>query len=272
MATFRTSSPRGTTLALVLPHPQLVLHQLMLPEGTSLQGDIVSVRTRGHVLPVYQIQLRSADLILPDGTAMPLKGDLTAQADEAALPYETYLPRKKDWAFLGAGTAIAVGSVAVGSAKEASAFNASMPSMPSLPSPPPFPTPFQPLPTPTLPPMPTVSHTGMKIALIGGLIGAGVALVPLFGQRNNAIVYAGAPLEVTLSQPLQLNAVQVRNAAKSAKTVTIQAPPDHLSASQTVDRTWEGATILVTRARCRCPHLLSGLRCQSGAFLGRFVE
>jgi hypothetical protein len=65
----------------------------------------------------------------------------------------------------------------------------------------------------------------MKIALIGGLIGSGVTLAGLFGQRNNAIVYPGAPLDVTLSQPLELDAAQIRNAAKSARTVSIPGPP-----------------------------------------------
>jgi hypothetical protein len=209
---FRTASARGTTLALVLQHPQLLNHRMALPEGASLQGEVVSVKRNGHLLPVYKIRLRSADLILPDSTTVPLNGDLEVTAGESALPYETYLPRKKDMAWIGTGAAIAVGSLIVGGIKEASAYRSSANSFSMTPSA-----------SPALPPMP--GNGGMKIMLVGALIGGAVALVGVFGQHENGIIYPGAPLQVTLSRPLQLTAAQIQKAALSARPVTIPPPP-----------------------------------------------
>lgn len=225
---FRTMSARGTTLAVVLPYAQLEQDQLTLPEGTSLEGEVLSVKGQGHFLPVYEIRLRSANLVLPDSTIVPLHGELTAWAGEPAVPYETYLPRKKDWALIGTGAAISAGSVIIGSIKEAHAFSSSMPSLPAMPA---FTTtpPFPPMPSfPSLPSFPATkppSNAGMKIILIGSAVGSGFALAGVLGQRNNAIVYPGAPLDVRLAQPLHLDVAQVRRAAKSARSVTVPPPP-----------------------------------------------
>lgn len=215
--------PAGTQLPLVLTHPiqSRVLHrgddiyaqvtapvnsgnQVVIPPGTFVQGTLDRLDHRGGR---GELHLRSMAITFPDGYVAPIPGPITLETNEG---YAIQDPGSRRFAsaFIlpaaGAGLGALIGH-SVGTPSSTTTTNFP----PGCVGVPPFCT------TTTMPVFGTKGRDTIIGAGIGGAAGAFASMALLFGSHN-FFIDVGAPVELTLQQPVSLQQSEVSKAVKQS--------------------------------------------------------
>lgn len=224
--------PAGTRISLVLTQPVQSRHvrrgddvfaqvaspvdsgnQVVIPAGTFVQGSIDKLGRRSTE---GELRLQSLSITFPDGYVTPIAGPITLYSDEGYALKDPGPDRTVAAVVLplaGAGLGALIGH----SAGQADS-SVTSPFPPGCTGPPPFCT------TTTTP----VFGTKTKDAIIGAGIGAGAgaigSLALLFGSRHFYVV-AGAPVQMTLQQPVTLQQDEVSKAVRDSLEHPVQVQP-----------------------------------------------
>ncbi len=192
---------RGDSIHAQMATPVTVDNQVAIPAGSFLQGKVDKLRRRGTRA---EISLQSASIIFPDGFIASIPGSLVIESEEGT-------------AWLDPGTGAKIGTIvaplaglgigaAIGSAVHTTQ---------------------------------TVGAGGMSITSssvkgigIGSLVGLGVGGVVslvLIARSHQFFIETGAPLEMTIPEPITLaqNQVESANRAALAHPVSIPPAPQH---------------------------------------------
>jgi hypothetical protein len=224
--------PAGTRISLVLTQPIQSRHirrgddvfaqvispvdsdnEVVIPTGTFVQGSIEKLERRGTE---GELRLQSLSITFPDGYVTPIAGPITLHSDEGyALkdPGSNRMLAAFALPAAGAGVGALIGhSVGQPSSSVTSPFP------PGCTGPPPFCT------TTTTP----VFGTKTRDAIIGAGVGAGVgavgSLALLFGSHHFYVV-AGAPIRMTLQQPITLQQDEVAKAVRDSVQHPVPVQP-----------------------------------------------
>jgi len=147
---------------------------LLVPQGSTVEGHVLSVQRSGSVAGKSQLQLNFEQLRLPDGTVLPMRAGVSQVNPSAGV----------GGAITGTPSATAEGGVqksqtrnTVGTAAAGGAVGAIIGAIAG----------------------------GGKGAGIGGLVGAGLGVVLASTKGGNLDLPAGTPLTITLNQPVQIH-------------------------------------------------------------------
>jgi hypothetical protein len=224
--------PAGTSVSLVLTQPiqsryvrrgdeifaQVLSpvdaeNQVIIPAGTFVQGAIDKFERRSRQ---GELRLESLSITFPDGYVAPIAGPITLQSDEG---YALKDPggKRMAGAFLlpaaGAGVGALIGH-SVGSSQ--STLTSSLP--PGCTGPPPYCVSSS---------MTVPGSAGMDTAIgagVGAAAGMIASLTLLFGSHHFYLV-AGAPIQMTLQQPVTLPRDEVAKAVRKSIEHPAQVPP-----------------------------------------------
>jgi hypothetical protein len=224
--------PAGTRISLVLTQPvqsrnvrrgddifaQVISpvdsgNQVVIPAGTFVQGSIEKLGRRNTQ---GELHLQSLSITFPDGYVTPIAGPITLHSDEG---YALKDPGSKGMVAAvvlpaaGAGIGALIGH-SVGKADS----SVTSPFPPGCTGPPPFCT------TTTTPVLGTKGEdTG-----IGAAVGAGAGIIGslalLFGSHHFYVV-AGAPIQMTLQQPVSLQKDEVAKAVRDSMEHPVPVQP-----------------------------------------------
>lgn len=222
----------GTKLPLVLTHPiqSRVLrrgddvyaqvtapvnsgNQVVIPPGTFVQGTLDRLDHKGGR---GELRLQSMAITFPDGYVAPIPGPITLETSEG---YAIKDPgqRRAAGAFVlpaaGAGLGAIIGH-SVGTAPSTTTTNFP----PGCAGGPPFCT------TTTTPVFGTKGRDTIIGAGIGGAVGAFDSMALLFGSHN-FFIDVGAPVELTLQQPITLQQNEVAKAVKQSEEHPVAEQP-----------------------------------------------
>ncbi|HUX67972.1 MAG TPA: TrbI/VirB10 family protein [Terriglobales bacterium] len=147
---------------------------LLVPEGSTVEGHVLSVQRSGSVTGKSQLQLNFERLRLPDGTVLPMRAGVSQVNPNAGV----------GGAITGTPSATSEGGVqqsqtrsTVGTAAAGGAVGAIIGAIAG----------------------------GGKGAGLGGLVGAGLGVVLASTKGGNLDLPAGTPLTITLSSPVQIH-------------------------------------------------------------------
>jgi hypothetical protein len=224
--------PAGTRIALVLTHPiqSRYIHrgddiyaqinspvnsgnEVVIPVGTFVQGTVDKLERRGGR---GELRLQSMSVTFPDGYVAPVVGPLTLETDDGYAFRDPGQGRLVT-AFLapaaGAGLGALIGhSVGSASSQVTSAFP------PGCVGGPPFCS------TTTTPVFGTKGKDTVIGAGIGGAIGAFASIGLLFGSHH-FFIDVGAPVELTLEQPITLQQDAVAKAVQESEQHPVPEQP-----------------------------------------------
>lgn len=224
--------PAGTRISLVLTQPvqsryvrrgddvfaQIVSpvdsgNQVVIPAGTFVQG---SIEKLGRRSTEGELRLQSLSITFPDGYVAPIAGPITLHSDEGYALKDPGSNRMVG-AFLlpvaGAGIGALIGH-SVG--KPDSSVTSLFP--PGCTGPPPFCT------TTTTPVFGTKGEDTGIGAAVGGGAGMIASLSLLFGSHHFYVV-AGAPIQMTLQQPVTLQQDEVAKAVRDSAQHPVPVQP-----------------------------------------------
>lgn len=228
----RVTVPAGTQVALVLTYPiesrqirrgddiyaqvtapVLSGSEIAIPPGTFVQGVVEKL---GHHGERGELQLQSMSITFPDGYVAPLSGPVAIQTNEGYAIKDPGAKRSIGSLALpaaGAGVGALIG-YAAGQADS----NTTTPFPPGCTGGPPFCT------TTTTPVFGTKGRDAIIGAGIGGAAGFVASMTLLFRTRD-FYIDAGAPVQITLSQPVLLDRNEVEAAVQqSAEHPVYQQP------------------------------------------------
>jgi hypothetical protein len=224
--------PAGTRISLVLTQPVQSRHvrrgddvfaqvmspvdagnQVVIPAGTFVQGSIEKLERRSTE---GELRLQSLSITFPDGYVTPMAGPITLHSDEGYALKDPGPHRMVSALVLpaaGAGLGALIGhSVGQPSSSVTSPFP------PGCTGPPPFCT------TTTMPVFGTKGKDTVIGAGVGAVAGAIVSVTLLFGSHHFYLV-AGAPIQMTLQQPVILQQDEVAKAVRDSATHPVQVQP-----------------------------------------------
>lgn len=224
--------PAGTQVALVLTHPiqSRYLHrgddiyaqitapvtsgdQMVIPPGTFAQGTVDKLGRQGQR---GELRLQSMSITFSDGYVAPISGPVTIETNEGYAIKDPGSKRSVGAFALpaaGAGLGALIGH-SVGKADSAS----TNPFPPGCTGPPPFCT------TVSTP----VFGTKTKDAIIGAGVGGAVGFLASFSLllgTHHFFIDAGAPVEMTLQQPVSLDRNEVDAAVQQSAQQPVAAQP-----------------------------------------------
>jgi hypothetical protein len=215
--------PAGTRLALVLTQPIQSRYvrrgddmyaqvtspvdsgtKMVIPPGTFVQGTIDRV---GRESGRGELHLTSMTITFPDGYVAPIAGPITLRTDEG---YAIKDPGKNRavGAFALPAAGVGLGALIGHSAGKADSSTTS-PFPPGCVGPPPFCTAV------TTPVFGTKGRDTVIGAGVGGAVGMVASMTLLFSSRH-FYVDAGAPIQMTLSQPVTLSQDEVAKAVQQS--------------------------------------------------------
>ena len=224
--------PAGTRLALVLSQPVQTRYihrgddiyaqitdpvdaanEVVIPPGTFVQGTVDKIDRNGGR---GEIRLQSMSLTFPDGYVTPVPGPLTVETSDG---YAIKDPGGKRiigvFALPAAGAGI---GALIGHSVGKPQSNVTSPFPPGCAGPPPFCT------TTTTPVFGTQGRDTVIGAGIGGAIGMLASLTLLFGTHHFYLV-AGAPVEMTLQQPVTLQQDEIAKAVQQSQQHPVMVQP-----------------------------------------------
>jgi hypothetical protein len=176
--------------------------QMVIPPGTFVQGVIDRVDREGGR---GELRLTSMSITFPDGYVTPIAGPITLRTDEGYAIKDPGSNRTVAAFALpaaGAGLGALIGhSVGTADSSTTSLFP------PGCVGPPPYCT------TTTMPTFGTKTKDAIIGAGVGGLIG-GVASMAMILGSHHFYLDAGAPIQMTLQQPLTLQQDEVAKAVQ----------------------------------------------------------
>jgi len=176
--------------------------QMVIPPGTFVQGVIDKVDREGGR---GELRLTSMSITFPDGYVTPIPGPITLRTDEGYAIKDPGSNRTIAAFALpaaGAGLGALIGhSAGSASSTTSSAFP------PGCVGPPPYCT------TTAMPVFGTKGKDAVIGAGVGGLIGGVASMAMIFGSRH-FYLDAGAPIQMTLQQPVTLQQDEVARAVQ----------------------------------------------------------
>lgn len=224
--------PAGTRLALVLSQPIQSRYvrrgddiyaqvqspvntgnQMVIPAGTFVQGSVESIGRDGGR---GELHLQSMAITFPDGYVAPIAGPITVQTDEG---YAIKDPGKSGSVGFLALPAAGVGLGALIGHSVGKADSSTTSAFPTgCTGPPPFCT------TTTTPVAGTKGRDTVIGAGVGGAIGFFASMALIF-HSHQFYVDAGAPIQVTLQQPVMLRQDEVAKAVQNSVEHPLPPPP-----------------------------------------------
>ncbi|HET9366345.1 MAG TPA: hypothetical protein VFP71_15170 [Candidatus Angelobacter sp.] len=197
----KSSSAKGTGVYLQVTFPVAVAGRMVVPPGAYVQGTIEKMTVKRGSNPDLEFELRSASLIFSTGYTASLTGTVEMVHNNARLmPPGTPSTNDGTVAMIPHGTS-----------------NVSSPSMSAVGT------------APTPAPLPSLGNGPRDAIIAVGAVGAaaivGVTIFALH-HRNDVYLDAGTPLEITLAEPLKLDASNVTNAVQQYSAQMATAPPE----------------------------------------------
>jgi hypothetical protein len=224
--------PAGTRISLVLTQPIQSRHvrrgddvfaqvmspvdssnQVVIPAGTFVQGSIEKLERRSTE---GELRLQSLSITFPDGYVTPIAGPITLHSDEGYALKDPG-PDRMVGAFVLPAAGAGVGAL-IGHSVGQPSSSVTSPFPPGCTGPPPFCT------TTTMPVFGTKGKDTVIGAGVGAAAGAIVSLTLLFGSHHFYLV-AGAPIQMTLQQPVILQQDEVAKAVRDSATHPVQVQP-----------------------------------------------
>lgn len=224
--------PAGSRLALVLTQPIQTrsLHrgddmyaqvtspvdsgnEVVIPPGTFVQGTVDKIERNGGR---GEIRLQSMSITFPDGYVAPITGPMTLESSDG---YAIKDPGGKR--MVGVVTLPAAGAgigALIGHSVGKPQSNVTSPFPPGCAGPPPFCT------TTTTPAFGTQGRDAIIGAGVGGAVGMLASLTLLFSSHHFYLI-AGAPVEMTLQQPVTLRQDEVAKAVQQSQQHPAQVQP-----------------------------------------------
>jgi hypothetical protein len=224
--------PAGTQIPLVLTHPiqSRYIHrgddiyaqitapvtsgnEMVIPPGTFAQGTVDKLGRHGQR---GELRLQSVSITFPDGYVAPISGPVTIETNEG---YAIKDPGSKRavGAFAlpvaGAGLGALIGH-SIGKADS----TVTSPFPPGCVGPPPFCT------TVSTPVFGTKTKDAIIGAGIGSVVGTAASITLLLGTHH-FFIEAGAPVEMTLQQPVSLDRNEVDAAVQQSAQQPVAAQP-----------------------------------------------
>jgi hypothetical protein len=224
--------PAGTQVALVLTHPiqSRYIHrgddiyaqitspvtsgdQMVIPPGTFVQGTVDKLGRQGQR---GELRLQSMSITFPDGYVAPISGPVTIETNEGYAIKDPGSKRAIGALALpaaGAGLGALIGH-SIGKADSTT----TSPFPPGCTGPPPFCT------TVSTPVFGTKTKDAIIGAGIGSAVGAVASITLLFGTHH-FFIDAGAPMEMTLQQPVSLDRKEVDAAVQQSAQQPVAVQP-----------------------------------------------
>lgn len=224
--------PAGTQVALVLTHPiqSRYIHrgddiyaqitapvtsgnEMVIPPGTFAQGTVDRLGRHGQR---GELRLQSVTITFPDGYVASISGPVTIETNEGYAIKDPGAKRALGALALpaaGAGLGALIGH-SVGKADS----TITSPFPPGCTGPPPFCT------TVSTPVFGTKAKDAIIGAGIGSAVGAVASITLLFGTHH-FFIDAGAPVEMTLQQPVSLDRKEVDAAVQQAAQQPVAVQP-----------------------------------------------
>lgn len=198
----KSSSAKGTGVYLQVTFPVIVAGRMVVPPGAYVQGTIEKMTVKRSSNPDLEFEIRSASLIFSTGYTASLTGTVQMVHNNARLmPPGT--PNTTD------GTVVA--AIPRGTS------NVPSPAMSAVGT------------APTPAPLPSLGNGPRNAIIAVGAVGAaalvGVTVFALH-HRNDVYLDAGTPLEITLAEPLKLDASNVTTAVQQYSAQMATAPPE----------------------------------------------
>lgn len=197
----KASSAKGTGVYLQVTFPVTVAGRMVVPPGAYVQGTIEKMTVKRGSNPDLEFELRSASLIFSTGYTASLTGTVEMVHNNALLvPPGT--PSTND------------GTVAM---IPHGASNVPSPAMSAVGT------------APTPAPLPSLGNGPRNAIIAAGAVGAAAIVgVTIFALHHHNDVYldAGTPLEITLAEPLKLDASNVTTAVQQYSAQMATAPPE----------------------------------------------
>ena len=197
----KSSSAKGTGVYLQVTFPVTVAGRTVVPPGAYVQGTIEKMTVKRGSNPDLEFELRSASLIFSTGYTASLTGTVEMVHNNARLmPPGTPSTNDGTVAMIPHGTS-----------------NVPSPAMSAVGT------------APTPAPLPSLGNGPRNAIIAVGAVGAaaivGVTIFALH-HRNDVYLDAGTPLEITLAEPLKLDASNVTNAVQQYSAQMATAPPE----------------------------------------------
>jgi hypothetical protein len=224
--------PAGTRISLVLTQPVQSRHvrrgddvfaqvispvdsgnQVVIPAGTFVQGSIDKLERRSTE---GELRLQSLSITFPDGYVTPLAGPITLHSDEGYALKDPGSDRMAG-AFALPAAGAGIGAL-IGHSVGQPSSSVTSPFPPGCTGPPPFCT------TTTTPVFGTKGRDAIIGAGVGAAIGGAAAFALLFGSHHFYLV-AGAPIQMTLQQPVTLQQDEVAKAVRDSVQHPVPVQP-----------------------------------------------
>jgi len=174
---------------------------MVIPPGTYVQGTVEKLKRQRGSNPDLLFQMRSAELIFSTGYTVGINGAITLVHLNALLAPQRTSPVREP------GQSAALPNAA----------NQAIPVMTAAAITP-----------PTLPPLPSLGNGPrnaiIAVGAVGGAVLVGMLIYGLHGH-NDLYLDAGTPMEITLSQPLVLDAKEVTAAVQRYSGQMASVPP-----------------------------------------------
>ncbi|HKV93138.1 MAG TPA: hypothetical protein VJW20_11385 [Candidatus Angelobacter sp.] len=197
----KPSSAKGAGVYLQVTFPVTVAGRMVVPPGAYVQGTIEKMKIDRGSNPDLEFEMRSASLIFSTGYTASLTGSVQMVHNNARL-----MPPGTSSTSDGMVAAIPHGTS-----------NVPSPAMSAVGT------------TPAPLPMPSLGNGPRNAMIALGAVGAaalvGVTVFALH-HRNDVYLDAGTPLEITLAEPLQLDASNVTTAIQQYSAQMASAPPE----------------------------------------------
>jgi hypothetical protein len=224
--------PAGTRISLVLTQPIQSRHvrrgddvfaqvispvdsgtQVVIPAGTFVQGSIEKLERRSTQ---GELRLQSLSITFPDGYVTPIAGPITLHSDEGYALRDPGSDRMVG-AFALPAAGAGIGAL-IGHSVGQPSSSVTSPFPPGCTGPPPFCT------TTTTPVFGTKTRDAIIGAGVGTAVGGVAAFALLFGSHHFYLV-AGAPIQMTLQQPVTLQQDEVAKAVRDSVQHPVPVQP-----------------------------------------------
>ncbi|HET9284146.1 MAG TPA: hypothetical protein VFR24_19515 [Candidatus Angelobacter sp.] len=197
----KSSSAKGTGVYLQVTFPVIIAGRMVVPPGAYVQGTIEKMIIKRGANPDLEFEIRSASLIFSTGYTASLTGTVEMIHNNARLVAPgTPSTNDETVAMIPHGTS-----------------NVPSPAMSAVGT------------APTPAPLPSLGNGPRNAIIAVGAVGAaalvGVTVFALH-HRNDVYLDAGTPLEITLAEPLKLDARNVTTAVQQYSAQMATAPPE----------------------------------------------